>query len=241
MKFKSLKYYSILLLLIWICFQNNALARVINPDSLLLKVKEKLEVIKDYKADIVISLDVDFIKMPDKNAKMYFKYPDKVRFTSDEFFMLPKNGFGMSVQKILKNDYLAVYSGIEEIDNHPHYIIKIIPDSKRSDIALSTLWINPANALISKMENTTKNNGSYIISLDYNDSGVELPSAIKISFQVEKFKIPLNFIGKNTVVDKDKLKGEGLKQGNVYIKLTYYDINKGIEDSFFDEENNPDE
>ena len=126
MKFKSLKYYSILLLLIWICFQNNALARVINPDSLLLKVKEKLEVIKDYKADIVISLDVDFIKMPDKNAKMYFKYPDKVRFTSDEFFMLPKNGFGMSVQKILKNDYLAVYSGIEEIDNHPHYVIKII-------------------------------------------------------------------------------------------------------------------
>ena len=235
MKIRFLKIHIIFLYLIWICTPNNVFAQEVNPDSVLLKVKQKLELIKDYKADIEISLDVDFIKMPDKHAKMYFKHPDKVRFTSDEFIMLPKSGIGFSVRKILKDGYIAVFGGLEEINSKPHYVIKIIPESRRSDIVLSTLWINIGNSLISKMENTTRDNGSYIISFDYNDPVVELPTEIEISFRVENLKIPLKFIGKNTVVDKDEFNDGGTKQGSVFIKFTYYEVNQGIEDSFFDE------
>ena len=103
---------------------------------------------------------------------------------------------------------------MEEIDGKPHHVIKIIPESKKSDIVLSTLWINTGNSLISKMENTTRNNGSYTVSMDYNDPVIELPTEIEISFRVENLKIPL--------------------------KLIYYEVNQGIEDSFFDEGNNPD-
>ena len=236
MKIQFLKYHIIFLLLIWIHFQNNIFAQEINPDSLLLKVKEKLEIIKNYKADIEIHLDVDFIKMPDKHAKMYFKHPDKVKFTSDEFIMLPKSGIGISTRKILKDDYLAVYSGQEEINSKPHHVIKIIPERKRSDIVLSTLWINTENFLISRIENTTRNNGSYNISLDYSDPVDELPTEIKISFQVENLNIPLKFIGNSIEVDKDELKKEGPKEGSVTISLTYFEINQGIDDSFFEEE-----
>jgi hypothetical protein len=216
----------------------NAFAQEVNPDSLLLKVKQKLEIVKDYKADIVINLDVDFINMPEKHAKMYFKHPDKVRFISDEFFMLPKRGIGFSARKILKDGYIAVFSGLEEIDGKPHYVIKIIPTNKSSEIVLSTLWINAGKSLISKMENTTRNNGSYIVSFNYNDRGIDLPTEIEISFQVENLKIPLKFIGKNTVVNKDELKKEGMKQGSVFIKFTYYEVNQGIDDLFFDEVDN---
>ena len=178
--------------------------------------------------------------MPDKHAKMFFKQPDKVRFISDEFIMLPKRGIGVSTRKVLKDDYLALFSGEERINGKAHAIVKIIPEGNKSDLVLSTLWINTENALVSKVENTTRNNGSYLIYLGYSDPGVELPTEIKISFRVENLKIPLKFIGKNSTVDKDKLKMDGNKEGSVSIKLRYFDINKGIEDSFFEEENNPD-
>lgn len=234
----KIQYHILLFLMISVCLQNNVTAQEINPDSILLKVKEKLEIVKDYKADIEIHLDVDFIKMPDKKAKMYFKQPDKLKFTSDEFIMLPKGGVGISVRKILKEEYLAVYSGQEEINGKLHLVIKIIPESRKSDIVLSTLWIGANNYLISKMENTSRNNGSYIVYLNYNDPEIELPTEIEISFQVENLKIPLRFIGKNPKIDKDKLKEEGTKEGSIFIALTYYGINEGIKDSFFDEDGN---
>ncbi len=234
----KIQYHILLFLMISVCLQNNVTAQEINPDSILLKVKEKLEIVKDYKADIEIHLDVDFIKMPDKKAKMYFKQPDKLKFTSDEFIMLPKGGVGISVRKILKEEYLAVYSGQEEINGKLHLVIKIIPESRKSDIVLSTLWIGANNYLISKMENTSRNNGSYIVYLNYNDPEIELPTEIEISFQVENLKIPLRFIGKNPKIDKDKLKEEGTKEGSIFIVLTYYGINEGIKDSFFDEDGN---
>jgi len=236
MKIRQLKYYTFLLLLIWMHLQNNVYAQEINPDSLLIKVKQKLELIKDYKADIDIHLDVDFIKMPDKHAKMYFKHPDKVRFTSDEFIMLPKRGVGISIRKLLVDDYLALYSGQEEINGKAHIVVKVIPEGNKSDIVLSTLWIDTDNALISKMENTTRNSGSYLIYLLYGDPEVELPTEIKISFQVKNLEIPLKFIGKNSTVDIDELKKEGNKEGVVIIKLNYTEINQGIEDLFFEEE-----
>ncbi len=235
MKIRYLKYYIFLFLLIWMYFQNNIFAQEINPDSLLIKVKQKLELIKDYKADIDIHLDVDFIKIPDKHAKMYFKHPDKVRFTSDEFIMLPKRGIGISTRKLLVDDYLALYSGQEEINSKTHAVIKVIPKGDKSDIVLSTLWINTDNVLISKMENTTRNSGSYLIHLVYGNPEIELPTEIKIRFMVKNLEIPLKFIGKNSTVDIDELKKEGDKEGVVTIKLNYTEINQGIEGSFFEE------
>ena len=238
MKIRYIKYYILFLLLIWMHSQSNIFAQEINPDSLLIKVKQKLELIKDYKADIDIHLDVDFIKMPDKHAKMYFKHPDKVRFTSDEFIMLPKRGIGISLRKLLSGNYIAVYSGQEEINGKPHVVVKVIPESKKSDIVLSTLWIDTENARISKMENTTRDTGSYMIYLMYGDHEVELPTEIKISFRVKNLEIPLKFIGKNSTVDIDELQKDGDKKGIVIIKLNYYEINRGIKETFFDGEGN---
>ncbi len=241
MKFQYLKYQVLVFLLMWIHFQNNAFAQEINPDSLLLKLRQKLELIKDYKADIEIHLDVDFIKMPDKKAKMYYKQPDKLRFISDEFIMLPKRGMGISTRNILKDKYFAVVAGQEIIDGKTHAIVKIIPEGNKSDIVLSTLWIDTDKALVIKVENTTRNSGSYLIQLKYNDPELELPTEIKISFRVKNLKIPLKFIGKNSTIDKNELKKEGTKEGTVSLKLSYFDINKGIEDSFFEEEKKQDE
>ena len=63
-----------------------------DPDAILNKVKENFNKIKDYQVDIHIKIDVSFLKVPDSNAKIYFKQPDKVKIKSDQFALLPKEG-----------------------------------------------------------------------------------------------------------------------------------------------------
>ena len=44
-----------------------------NPDSILDRVKEEFNKIDDYSVDVKIKVDVDFLKMPDREAKIFFK------------------------------------------------------------------------------------------------------------------------------------------------------------------------
>ena len=63
-----------------------------DPYLILDSLKTRLDGIEDYSAEIEIEVDVDFINMPKKHATIYFKQPDRIRFRSKEFIMLPKRG-----------------------------------------------------------------------------------------------------------------------------------------------------
>ena len=67
-----------------------------NPDSILDRVKEEFNKIDDYTVDVKIKVDVDFLKMPDREAKIFFKKPDKIHIESEGFAMLPKEGLNFS-------------------------------------------------------------------------------------------------------------------------------------------------
>ena len=42
--------------------------------------------------------------------------------------------------------------------------------------------------------------------------------------EIEKIKIPLNFMGKDTDIDRKKMKAEGLKTGKIYLTISNYVI-----------------
>ncbi len=73
-----------------------------DPDQILQKVVANFEKIKDYEVDVNIKVDVEFLKVPESNAKIFFKQPDKIALKSEGFAMLPKNGFNFSPASLLK-------------------------------------------------------------------------------------------------------------------------------------------
>ena len=72
-----------------------------DPDDIINKVVKNFNNVKDYQVEVNIKVDVEFLKVPETKAKIYFKQPDKVHLEAEGFAMLPKNGIEFSPSSLL--------------------------------------------------------------------------------------------------------------------------------------------
>ena len=205
-----------------------------DPDLILKRVVESFNKVKDYEVEVQVKVDVDFIKVPETKAKIYFKQPDKINFESDGFAMLPKEGINFSPMSFLKKDYTALYQKEDYIDGHPLSVIKIIPSAEQGDIVLTTLWIDQSHNIINKVESTTKTNGTFTIDLKYDENrkNFNLPSFMVFGFNIDKMNLPKAFIGQ---AETESHKNIGkTTSGKVYITYSNYKVNIGLSDKIFE-------
>jgi hypothetical protein len=205
-----------------------------DPDLILNRVKECFNKVKDYEVDVRVKVDVESIKVPDTKAKIYFKQPDKIDFESEGFTMLPKEGINFSPMSFLKKDYSALYQKEDNIDGYPVSVIKVIPVSDKSDIVLTTLWVDQSKSIIRKVESTTKTNGTFTIDLKYDEANRDyfLPYSMVFGFNLEKMNLPKT-LSKEADVESRKSLGKSTT-GRVYITYSNYKVNKGIPDKVFE-------
>ena len=78
-----------------------------NPETILDDVKKEFEKIEDYQVDVKIKVDVEFLKMPEREATIFYKKPDKFHIDSENFALLPKSGLNSSPLGFLNYDYKA--------------------------------------------------------------------------------------------------------------------------------------
>lgn len=209
-----------------------------DPQKILDDVVNKFNKVQDYEVDVNIKVDVEFLKVPESKAKIYFKQPDRISLKSDGFAMLPKNGFNFSPSTLLKDDYTAIYEKEEIIGGNNLTLIKVIPLGTTSDIILSTIWIDENINAIRKIESTTKINGTFTIELSYDERmKFTLPSQMVFTFNIDKMNFPSSMMG-NTDTRKKRTEKptDSLTKGKVLVEYLNYKVNKGIPDSVFDEQ-----
>lgn len=208
-----------------------------DPDVILKKVLNAFNKVQDYEVNISIKVDVDFLKVPDTEAKIYFKQPDKVHFESETFALLPREGFDFSPSALLKKKYTAFYVREDTIENVKVSVLKVIPLGETDDVILSTLWIDQSKNVIKKIETTTKTRGTFAIELKYDYTGLNypLPSKMIFSFNVDRTNIPLGFSGDLNSDTKPKKKDvKPTTTGKVYVTYSNYKVNIGIPDKVFE-------
>lgn len=208
-----------------------------NPDLILNKVKSEFLKIKDYSVDAVINVDVDFLKVPESKATIYFKQPDKMKLESEGFALLPKQGLDFSPSKLLDKDYTAIYSKTDTIDGETADVIKVIPDNDSSGIILSTLWIDEDEYIIRKIESTSKRTGTFEINLFYDDKSIKLPSKVIFIFNIAEIPLPASLTGEfDQEREKSKKKKNKPMSGSVTVNYSNYKIDNGFTDKFFEDE-----
>lgn len=199
-------------------------------DDLLNQIKNKINLVNDYSANVEVSVNMDFLKMPKSKAELYFKKPDKFKFHSNNFAILPKAGVDFNPQKILDNDFSAVIVGDTLIDNSLMSIVKITSESDSSKFSSANLFVDRNELLIKKIFLDAGEGSSIVTEINYDtQKEFALPSEIKVSLdfnETEKdnptkrrSKIPSNF------------------KGDITIRYTDYKVNQGIDDSVFIDEN----
>ena len=217
------------LCLIFISFGSSAQS----AQELLGRLVSKLEKVNDYSANVLIQADIPLIKILPSKAKIHFKAPDKFKVVSKGIAILPKQGFtDMNIFLSQPEAYMVVLAGNKVIEGKQTKQLTVIANSSESDIILLKLWVEPLELLILAAEVTTRSSGNVNVSYKYDtQKQYGLPSVIEFKVNVKEFKMPKS-IASNPHRSASK-KSDKRKLGTILLELTDYEVNQGIEDSFF--------
>jgi hypothetical protein len=227
----SNKLFSIVFLFSMVGFSQSK-----DPEAILNKVKAEFSKIEDYTVDVKVKVDVDFLKMPDREAKIYYKQPDKIHIQSEGFAMLPKEGLNFSPLSLLNSNYTSFYVREDTLNKIVTSVIKAIPLDGRSNVILSTLWVDTKRDLILKVESSRKPEGTFTIDMDYlkTEKGFWLPSSLVFTFSIDRSILPRKF---NFDTDSDLKKAmedsTKVQTGKVFIDYSNYKVNTGLSDEIF--------
>jgi outer membrane lipoprotein-sorting protein len=228
-RFKYILVVIVALISVQLYSQNKA-------NSLLNGVYKKLQTAKDYSVQANIKVDMPFIRILPANVKIYFKQKDKFKVESKSIAVVPRQGFNQ-ISKVMAdtNSFTAIVQGEEKIGTVQTTIVNVIPLSDTSDVILGKFWIDPKQRVILKSQLTTRSNGTIVTEFTYGSQiAYGLPDKMIFSVDVKKFKVPKGAIANsdNSKTEKDT-KGKENKQGKIFITLTNYQVNKGIDDGVF--------
>jgi hypothetical protein len=229
---KNIYKFGIVCSFIITCFSVHA---QVNP--LIERVSQKLATVNDYVAEGVMKTDVSFIKASLGKVKVYFKKPNLLKVKKDGgISLLPKGGVSVTINSLLNTkQYIALPAGNQQYKGKELTVIKLVPTDDKLDWVIATLWIDPMDALVYKSFTTTKENGSYEITMEYGDyANLGLPSKIIFAFNTKDYKLPngitLEF-GDDDAAAKQKMVKN--KKGSIEITYHSYIINKGVSNAMF--------
>jgi outer membrane lipoprotein-sorting protein len=227
--------FRILLVVLAVCsFQMKASSQDMMP--LVKRIKAKLDKVNDYTATGTMKTDVAFIKAPIGKVTIYFKKPNKFKLKKDGgISILPKGGISVTMNNILSDkDFVAISAGKQMIGSFMTTVVKLIPTSEKSDIVLSTLYIDETDTVVRKAVTTTKENGTYEVEMTYGKYlSYALPDKLTFSFNTKDYKMPKGVTMEFGEEDKAKKDAAKVKKGKVEITYTSYVINKGVSDAVF--------
>ena len=231
-----MKRISPIIILLVICCPLFTTAQDVN--TLVQKVKTKLESVNDYEAAGKMKTNVTFLKIPIATVKIYFKKPNRLKIKNEKgISFVPKGAVNINLNSIISGGKFTVLdAGTDKIGGMVVKVVKLLPEDDNADVVLSTLYIDETNLVIRKAKTTTRENGSYELEMSYGKyTEYGLPDKIVFSFNTKDYKLPKGVTfdfddGSESKKTEDKAKN---KKGRAEISISAYIINKGIADSVF--------
>jgi outer membrane lipoprotein-sorting protein len=177
--------------------------------------------IKDYVADVVVTVDMPEVQVPRRTAKVYFKQPDQVAIDSRGIVMIPKEALVMSRlgSELSKNSTVTLI-GTKTVAGHPVYTLKLIEKTKAPSNDRVLVWIRGDRYTVERME---------------MHSGGRLALAVDWTYQLlqSKYWLPHKLVAKMTSAGGRSDSGQ--RQGTVTVQFNNMRVNVGLKDDVFKE------
>jgi len=207
-------------------------------DALMKKLRVKMDAVNDYRATGRLKTDVSFLRVPVSKIQVLYRRPDKFRIKKDGgISLLPKGGISVNLNALLATgNVTAIDAGSAVLKGAAMRLIKVLPADEKSDVILSTLYIDEQKLLIRKAVTTTRENGTYEMEMDYGKyAGYGLPDRVVVTFNTKDYKLPKGITFEYDPGQKpaDPKAKPADRKGRVEISYDTYAINPGLKDADF--------
>jgi outer membrane lipoprotein-sorting protein len=217
-------------------FGNSGFSQTVSPRSIFEKVQSRLNEIDDYSVTAKTVVEIPNLRIPDKKIHVFYKKPDRVSIKTSGFAIVPKFGFLPSVSAVISDDVdIELQNTITENDQ-TMYVLMIKPRELKVNV-VTTIWVDAQCWTLEKVLIEAKDFGESVIIFSYVDiDGVWLPDSTTVFLKMKQgipdmqrpsVEYPVGFMAFNNQPKNI--------QGKVTVTFRDYKVNRGIDDSVFEE------
>ena len=201
-----------------------------DPARYLDAIEKKYFGLKDYMVDVIVHFDVEALKAPDMQARLYYKAPDKIKVESKNVFFFPKEGGYFNPSLFKKKDFdvrpleRLTYEGRRAVR------LRLTPTETNRHQQGFVLTIDTERNLIREI-NTSPSEGRAIRAvIEYGKfADFELPVRIELTLDIPS-------VEPNGMKEFGSFSQRSKRiTGKVEIAYSNYKVNSGLRDEIFNE------
>ena len=201
-----------------------------NPSRYLLSMQRKYSGLKDYTADIRIHFDMEALKAPDMQAKLYYKSPDKMKVESKGVFFFPREAGYFNPSTFKPEDFEVKFLEHLIYERKSAVRLQLTPRELKRSNQRFVLTVDMDQNLILRIDSLTVEGKKMIATIDYGKfEEFDLPTHIEIQLEVPPTE-PERMREFGPFAQKSK----GVT-GKVDITYSNYKVNSGLSDEIFRE------
>ncbi|MCL5268885.1 MAG: hypothetical protein M1469_12425 [Bacteroidetes bacterium] len=191
----------------------------------------KFNGIKDYVVDVKVHLDLEAVKAPDMEAKVYFKEPDKVKIDSKGLFFMPKDVGVINPRKFDPAKFLIQVIDTLTYEGDPAVRLSLTPKKDESGNHDIVLTIDKKDWLIREIGTAPSPGRTASAKITYGMfGGFMMPVKVDVKLDMG------NVNGQAREFGGRRMRMNEMK-GTVEVYYSNYKINTGLSDKIFERRN----
>jgi outer membrane lipoprotein-sorting protein len=201
-----------------------------DPTRYLDSLEKKYSGLKDYVVDVNVHFDVEALKAPDMQAKLYYKTPDKIKVESKNVFFFPKEGGYFNPSLFRKKDFDARLLERLTYDGRKAVKLRLTPTEMNKHHQGFVLTLDTDRNLIREINTSPSEGRAARAVIEYGKfADFELPVRIELHLDIPS-------VEPNGMKEFGSF-GQRSKRitGKVEIAYSNYKVNSGLNDEMFKE------
>lgn len=206
---------------------------ILSGDEILSRIEANFSGIEDYTVDLDVAVDLDRLKVPRMRATMYFKSPDKTRFVSEGFALLPKEGLGFTPgslrSRFTVEDIRPDSAGVK---------LMVAPRNDRTRLRKIFLTVDTTRWTVHAMAVPQFDGRRMDAQFDYRRTqGHWLPERLQVTFRADTTEHdPPDPFGQFPTNPRPS---QIPRQGTITVRYEEYKLNSGLKNELFEQEKPP--
>ncbi len=193
----------------------------------LRNVIERSAGIRDYVVDVKVHLDMEAVKAPDMEARIYYKEPDKVKIDSKGLFFLPKEVGVFNPRRFNPEEFDADILDTLNYDGDPAVRVSLQPKKDEERAHKIVLTIDKKVWLMKEIATVPYPGRQADAKIKYGSfDGFMLPVEIDVNLDLQKVDEQAQSFG-------NQRRRMNEVRGSVTLYYSNYKINTGLSDSIF--------